>query len=160
MAEKVKGFEEFMNKFSSIKIDILSNMSNNNYSNEYWKYLGDRNTGIWSRNLDEIITSKVYIKMPNDIKKSISKIIVSNILNITEYPVLKQVQNSRFSNCWFFKRSDQSFFGPTNWDMCVQLYEDEWFLVNIGSGDGNFNFWYLCDGLDGLKKLIEDKKLN
>lgn len=158
MDKSVKGFDDFMSNVNNMKLDILSAMSNNNYSNEYWKYLGDCNTGIWSRNLDEIITNKVCVKMSNEIKKDISKIIVSNIRSITEYPVLKNVQNSRFSNCWFFKRSDQSFTGQTNWDMCVQCYEDEWFLVNIGSND--FNFWYLCDGLDGLKKLIYDKELS
>jgi hypothetical protein len=51
-------------------------------------------------------------------------------------------------------------FKSERWDICIQMFNDEWYLVNIGDGSGHYNYWYICDQFDGLKKLIEEKILN
>jgi hypothetical protein len=155
---KFPDYNEYMKKFKSMKLDIYSALYNNNKDNEYWKYLGKANSPKWSHRLDEIITNKRIKPMTSDIKHSISKMLNFK-KKIVEYPPLKNVQNSRFSCCWFLDKSDITFGRTVNWDICIQYYEDEWFLVNIGS-DGTDNFWYLCDGSEGLGKLISDKKLS
>jgi len=74
------------------------------------------------------------------------------------YPDIKNVVNSRFGYCWYLdKLVDISFGRGNSWDICIQIFEDEWYLVNIGSGDGSFNYWYLCDQFEGLEQLVKDK---
>ena len=72
--------------------------------------------------------------------------------NPVEYPPLTKAVNSRFGHCWFLGELDKRDNGkfstlsvPLNWDICIQYFEDEYFLVNIGSGNAWYNYWYWCD---------------
>lgn len=138
--------------------------------NEYWKYLGERNGGEWGKNIDELLNNQTYRVMEDSELLKISEWL-KPVLSVEEhkrgwnpntysyqdwaqYPTLKSVQNSRFENCWFMKQ-DKDWTGiEYGWDMCVQAFSDEWYLINVGDGRGYKNYWYRVDTLEGLHKFI------
>ncbi len=133
-----------------------------NHKCDLYKYLGKTNTPIWSNNLQEILDIKrIITNYPyttneinrEDIKKIDRLLSIFPKRNHVIYPDIKDARNSRFGNCWFL-RNKSVFFGG-GWDICVQLFEDDWYLVKCGDDSGDF--WYLCDEIEGLEKLIKDK---
>jgi hypothetical protein len=111
---------------------------------KYLKYF-ENNTTLYHRilgysNILEFINKRVPIEMDKSLIELIfqqNKYAVKNKLNANSILI---------SNIGYH-------------EIEIRSYEDEWFLVNIGS-DGTDNFWYLCDGSEGLGKLISDKKLS
>ena len=126
-----------------------------NKESEFYYYLGKTNSGEWRDNLSSILQRKIIRMKLSDIHQ------ISSLLdykNIAQYNDIVEVVNSRFSYCWFLNKCTDGIFRHRHyWDMCIQMFDDEWFLVNIGSGDGSCNYWYMCDQFDGLKQLIKDK---
>ncbi len=138
--------------------------------NEYWEYLGERNGGEWSKNLSDLLNNQTYRVMEDSELIKISEWLnpvlrggeVSRGWNPTtesyqdwvQYPTLKSVQNSRFENCWFMKKGKDWMEHEYGWDMCVQAFSDEWYLVNVGDGRGYNDYWYRVDTSEGLHKFI------
>jgi len=148
---------------------VLGNLIHGDGSTLY-RYLGKPNLPIWSNNLRDILENKSIIKIKYEDMKTNDHIIkIDKLLkpfyggssyrnNPVMYPDIKNVVNSRFGYCWYLdKLVDISFGRGNSWDICIQIFEDEWYLVNIGSGDGSFNYWYLCDQFEGLEQLVKDK---
>ena len=138
---------KYIRKYSdSILSKLLSSTSS-----DWYRFLGPTNGGEWMDNLTNILYKKTIKtdELISDIDDILSPYNKDEKLrtNPVEYPELKNPVNSRFSNCWFL---------DIGWDICVQFYEDEWILVSIGDGQGRFNFWYLCDQIDGFEKLVDD----
>lgn len=142
--------------------NLFGNLIGNHPSwNSYYKYLGETNSPTWSSNLREILHSKSIITnypysndITNDNIKKINDLISSFMeCKYAIYDDIKNVINSRFGNCWYLKNKISGY----NWDICLQSFRDDWYLVRFGSGDGSWSFWYLCDQFEGLKQLIENK---
>ena len=122
--------------------------------------MGDTNGGEWHLNLEILLENSKII----DLSKKDIDLIESTLDGCIEnsehlgagsfvrYPQLKVVQNSRFDYCWFLTRSNNP-----GWDMCVQSFDDEWYIINIGDGRGRHSYWYKCDTIEGVINLIKDK---
>ena len=159
-------FEKKKNTYVSKVSSLL--YSSKEDKNEYWEYLGERNGG--GKNIDELLNNQTYRVMEDSELLKISEWL-NPVLSVkkhkkgwntntdsyqywAKYPTLKSVQNSRFENCWFMKE-DKDWLGiEYGWDMCVQAFSDEWYLVNVGDGRGTYNYWYRVDTLEGLHKFI------
>ena len=127
----------------------------NNKEGDFYYYLGDTNSDKWSSELSDILESKEILKMKREDIRRISKLL--DYKDIAQYPNINNVVNSRFGHCWFLNLFEKYISGDAYWDICIQMFHDEWYLVNIGDDNGSYNYWYMCDQFDGLKKLIEDK---
>ncbi len=155
-----------MKKYNESILGNLMDSTRGRDKTDMYTYLGDTNSGEWYGNLENILKDKKYsIMLQSDIE-DISKMFKrkrgrsKDEDNPVIYPKLKRVQNSRFGHCWFLGKEDGNHYMTVmSWDICIQYYDDEWYLVNIGSGDGSFNYWYICDQFHGLEQLIKDKLL-
>jgi len=153
--------------------DVSGRLSNlKREKSDWWEYLGERNGVEWSENIDRLLYIHSYRPMDEKEKLQISEWL-RPVLSDSEsdkgrnpntnsledwvcYNPLKSVQNSRFENCWFTKKSKDSWGFEYGWDMCVQGFSDEWYLVNIGDGRGGFNYWFRVDSLEGIHNLIKE----
>ncbi len=134
---------------------------NENISEKSYKYLGEVNSPLWANNLRDIKLTKTIISnkpYTNDInKKHLEEInILFSTLGTNRHVIyadMKDVANCRFGNCWFFYNIRNDKF---DYDICVQTFEDEWYLVRYNSAS-IFSEWYLCDQFEGLKQLVNDK---
>lgn len=164
-------FDDFLNRKPNY-VELVSQALYNSKSNksEYWEYLGERNGGLWGKNISELLNNQTYRPMDDSELLKISewlKPVLSNERSAkgwnritksyqdwVQYPTLSKVQNSRFENCWFMKRSKDYFGMEYGWDMCVQAFSDEWYLINVGDGRGYRDYWYRVDTLEGLHMFI------
>lgn len=160
-----------MKYFKLFNESVLGNLMDDSESSVY-RYLGKPNLPIWSNNLRDILETKSIIRIKYEDMKTNDHIIkIDKMLkpfyggrkyrnnNPVMYPDIKDVVNSRFGYCWYLDKleQDEQGYGGNKWDICIQIFEDEWYLVNIGSGQGYFNYWYLCDQFEGLEQLVKDK---
>ena len=138
---------------------------------EWWEYLGERNGGEWGRNISDLLDKQTYRPLEEKEKLQISewlKPVLSNektakgwnpttktYQDWVQYSTLKSVQNSRFEDCWFTKKSAGMFGEEYGWDICIQGFSDEWYLVNVGDGRGYVNHWFRIDTFEGLEKFIK-----
>lgn len=162
-------FEQHLKRFNE---SVLGNLLNHKQDDvKYYTYLGETGSDIWFSNLSKILSREDSISMTQDDRDYLNDLFQrkhgrnKEENNPVQYPPLTKVQNSRFSYCWFLgqidkEESTQSVFRRHSWDICIQFYSEDYFLVNIGSGNGYHNYWYWCDRMDGLEKLIKDKLLS
>lgn len=148
-------------------------MNNLGKSSEWYKYLGKTNTGEWK--LEDFLKNRNPEKMTDLMISRISQILSPFTKGIKNNPVkfkpIKSAVNSRFGHCWFLdnessfsKKIEDEYDDPVflhryfsnEWDICIQPFDDEWFLINMGDGRGYFNYWYVCDTLDGFEHFIKD----
>ena len=140
---------------------------------EWWDYMGERNGVEWSKNIQELFTNQSYRPMGDNELKQISGWL-SPVLSplshnkgwnpITKrgdqdwvcYPTKKDVSNSRFENCWFLLKGKDMWGHESGWDMCVQGFTDEWYLINVGDGSGHYSYWFRVDTLEGLHNFINE----
>jgi len=176
LCDSIEGIKEFLDDYSSshksYSGDVFSRLFTlRSKKSDWWEYLGERNGVEWSENIDRLLSIHSYRPMDEKEKLQISEWL-RPVLSDSEsakgrnpntnsledwvcYNPLKSVQNSRFENCWFTKKSKDSWGFEYAWDMCVQGFSDEWYLVNIGDGRGSFNYWFRVDTFEGLHNLIE-----
>jgi len=171
--------------FESDEFDIDKLFNNRSYSDDvsgrlfnlkreksdWWQYLDERNGGEWSKNVSDLLNNQSYRPLDEKEKLQISEWL-RPVLSDSQtakgwnpttnsyedwvcYRTLKSVQNSRFENCWFTKKSKDAFGTEYSWDMCVQGFSDEWYLVNIGDGMGYFDYWFRVDTFEGLHNLVD-----
>ena len=154
-----------LKRFNESVLGKLMDSDRGRDSSELYKFLGETNSGTWLSSLTYIIKNKTPIDMSEDDINHITGLFnkktarTDDESNPIQYPCLKSAVNSRFSYCWFVGKidKDSGFFSPLNWDICIQPFEDEWYLVNIGSGNAWYNYWYICDTREGLDELIKYK---
>lgn len=137
---------------------------------DIYRYLGDSYEGEWFKNIDNLFSNQNSSDLSkSDIKKIEDTLgdLISDQAGrrgfngkVVVYPKLTSAVNSRFGHCWFLKSSKDGFGNDSGWDMCVQKFTDDWYLVNIGDGSGRFSYWFITDEIYGLIKLIEDKFIN
>jgi hypothetical protein len=142
---------------------------------KWYRRLGEANSYIWKYNLSQILTKDPNYLPEEDIinlnllglgigseRKSLDPDL-SDFENPVEYPLLDKIRNSRFGNCWFLGNLDgETYFtgaGKVEWDICIQYYLDETYLVYIGDNVGYSFYWYECDTYYGLERLIKDMEL-
>ena len=126
-------------------------------SSDLYEYIGDRNTSKWSDNIQHLLDNHKIIDMSNNDIKLINNSLGDLIKSNTVYPNIKGPLNTRFGRCWFLNQESEN---ESAWDICVQTFDDDWFLVNIGSDQGWYNYYFICDQIDGVLKLIEDNFKN
>ena len=142
------------------------------YKSEWWEYLGERNSAEWSKNISDLLNNQTYRPLDEKERLQISEWlkpvlsdeksakgwnpITKTYQDWVQYPTLTTVQNSRFEDCWFTKKSeDGEFKMGYGWDICIQGFSDEWYLVNVGDGRGYINHWFRIDTFEGLEKFIK-----
>jgi hypothetical protein len=163
-----------MKYLKSIRESVLGNLLDNRDPPDDYRYLGERNSAEWRIKLQHILDNykrQEFLQCDiNDLNELFNKELnrshgrTLDEDNPVVYSPLTKVQNSRFDHCWFLGSidddSDSSWHvTKLDWDICIQYFEDEYFLVNIGSGNAWYNYWYWCDQFHGLEKLIKDKLL-
>lgn len=138
---------------------------------KWYRKLGEVNSDIWKYNLSQIITKNPNYLPEEDIINlnrlglGISSERKSGIKNPIEYPLLDKIQNSRFGNCWLLGELGENYMhgikwkGSRKWDISIQYYIDETYLVYIGDDTGYTFYWYECDTYYGLERLIRDMEL-
>jgi hypothetical protein len=140
---------------------------NESSSQRLYKYLGEPNSPIWANNIRDILDNKIIISNKPYLSNNIDKKHLLEIDNLFStfglnkhvlYEDIKDVTNSRFGNCWFFYSDiNRMKKNAPEFDICVQTFEDEWYLVNV-----NWKFtnnWYLCDQFDGLEQFTQSLKI-
>lgn len=170
----MKNFEDFFkNKTTYDKISSKLYWSKKDNSSVY-TYLGETNSGGWMTKLEEFLLNHDRVELSQKEIDSIDKALSGHYpeeewlrgsgrgfeTRHVSYPPLESVVNSRFGACWFLKREIGRWGEDKGWDMCVQKFTDDWFVVNIGDGAGRFNYWFFCDEFNGLLELIKDKFIN
>jgi len=141
---------------------------NESSSQRLYKYLGETNSPIWANNLRDILDNKIIISNKPYLSNNIDKKHLLEIDNLFStfglnkhvlYEDIKDVTNSRFGNCWFFYSDiNRMKKNAPEFDICVQTFEDEWYLVNVGWKFDNNN-WYLCDQFAGLEQFTQSLKI-
>lgn len=137
---------------------------------DYYRYLGESNRGEWVTNLEELFKNQTPVDLSNDDIKKIDIKLIDYLSDeggrrgfegkAVVYPKLRNIQNSRFDHCWFLQTHKDRWGKDSGWDICVQKFTDDWYLVNFGDSKGRFDFWFICDEIEGVLKLIEDKVIN
>lgn len=168
-----KFFNELINKKETYPEVIFSRLyrGRKEKSNQHYRYIGESNSGEWVTNLENLFNNQTTVDLSeNDIQKIESTL--DGYLATEEarsgkgrgfgghsvvYPKLTKPVNSRFNHCWFLKTEKDKWGCDSGWDMCVQKFTDDWFVVNIGDGEGRFTYWFICDEIEGLLVLIKDK---
>ena len=168
-----KRVEDWMNRKKDYPELIFGKLYlNKNKKSEWWEYIGDSNSPEWSKNGQILFNNQSYRPMEDNELEQISdwlRPVLSPLAHdkgmnpITKrhqdwvcYPTKRDVSNSRFENCWFLMRGKDRWGFESGWDMCVQGFSDEWYLINVGSGDGRHSYWFRVDTLEGLHNFIDE----
>jgi hypothetical protein len=137
---------------------------------DVYRYIGEANGGELATNIENLFLNQDSVDLSkSDIQKIDSTLgdLVSDQAGrrgfegkAVIYPKLTNSVNSRFDHCWFLKTDKDRWGNDSGWDICVQKFTDDWYIVNIGDGAGRFSYWFICDEIDGLLELIKDKIIN
>jgi len=158
--------DKFINRKESYPEEVGSVLySSISEKSEWWNYLGTTNGAQWSRGVNDLLENQIYRQMSEDELITITKCLepvlrirplsfINTNKYVDTYPSLKSVQNSKFENCWFMVEGVDHWGFTYGWDMCVQGFSDEWYLVSVGDGRGYVDYWYRVDTLEGLHNFI------
>ena len=165
-----KDFDKFFRKdktLPELMFSALYRSSRTKNEAEDYRYLGESNSGEWVRNVEELFSNHTTVDLSKD---DIKKIDIKLLDYLSDeggrrgfegkavlYPKLKSAVNSRFDHCWFLQTSKDRWGMDAGWDICIQKFTDDWFLVNFGDGHGRVNYWFICDEIEGVLHLLQDK---
>ena len=167
-----KFFNELINKKETYPERIFGRLyQSRKEESDYYRYLGESNSGEWVTNLENLFKNQTTVDLSKDDVQKIESTLDGYLAtqearsgkgrgfggHAVVYPKLTQPVNSRFDHCWFLKTDKDRWGHDSGWDICVQKFTDDWFVVIIGDGRGSFTYWFICDEIEGLLKLIQDK---
>lgn len=148
----IKKFNEITN-YNNVSKKLYFSHEN---KSDWYNYLGESNSNEWKNNIKHLFYTYEYEPLsPDDIDK-IKNALGSDFKSHIMYPTLRQSTNSRFGCCWFSKKLIDNWGRESGFDMCIQRYSHEWYLVSINDQSSR-NYWFKCDTIEGVINLINDK---
>jgi hypothetical protein len=167
----IEEIDAYFNRPRSYSDKVGSDLYNHKDS-DYWEYLGEPNGGEWSINLSDLLDKVTYRPMDESEKIKISELLLEHLSKEKSgkvwnpktksyedwvvYPTLTEVRNFRFENCWFLQKDKDWSKMEFGWNIFIQGFDDEWYLVNVGDGRGYYNYWFRVDTFKGLIKFIQN----
>lgn len=149
---------KYLKKFNESNFSFTNRMGDNLYVEFDSTYEEDKfNSKDWFRNSHKcIIPSDKQISDTMDMVKSI---LGDKIVTIDWFEDFKQIYCYMWSNKEYMSYKERSESNRKG--LIIDFHEDDWiFCAILDKNDdaGSREVHFACDGLDGLKNFLEDKK--
>lgn len=163
----------YLRKFNEGILGNMMGIERKGSPSRWYRYLGKANSVPWMENMDEIVSQKEPQYLPDEDIENITQILGDRIsadvhrrhpeysnYHPVQYPLLENIRNCRFGNCWFLKTEKDSHpIFENQWDICFQYYPDETYLVYVGDGNGRFFYNFECETFYGVQMFLREQIL-